>query len=222
MSLSPANDLGYLTGTAEPHLQTAIRKYVCSGETVFDIGANMGYVSLSLARQVGPRGHVAAFEPIPRNLALLRQNLSHNQLSNVEVFDLAASDENGEALIRIAENFSTASMFWHRHDQSAVELVIKTVVIDELVDAGSLSLPRFIKIDVEGAEGLVVRGIRRTLARSNPILFIECSDAGREITWQLLRDLHYRCQSAITGKWIETFDLYRHSDFLWFPNRLGS
>jgi FkbM family methyltransferase len=182
----------------------------------------MGYVALSLARQVGPRGQVAAFEPIPQNLRLLRQNLEQNRLGNVEVFDLAASDRNGEAVIRITENLSTASLVWHANDKSAVELVIKTVVIDDLVDAGSLSLPSFIKIDVEGAEGLALRGMQRTIALSKPILFVECSDAGRETSWQLLQSLHYRCQSAISGKWIDTFDAYRHSDFLWLPNRLGS
>ncbi len=154
---------------------------------------------------------------MPQNLQLLRQNLAQNQLSNVEVFDLAASEQNGEAVIRIAENLSTASLVWHRNDKSAIELVIKTVVVDELVNAGSLLLPSFVKIDVEGAEGLALRGMQRTVARARPILFIECSDAGREITWQLLRNLNYRCQSAIFGKWIDTLDEYRHSDFLWFP-----
>jgi hypothetical protein len=57
--------------------------------------------------------------------------------------------------------------------------VIKTVVIDDLLKAGQLPAPSFVKIDVEGAEGQVLQGMRRTLASAKPALFIECSDAGR-------------------------------------------
>ena len=207
-----------MVGTAEPHRQRAIRKYVEAGDTVYDIGANIGYVSLSLAKRVGPRGRVIAFEPVPRNIDLLRTNIENNKLTNIQVLDVAASDRSGEAVIRIAENFSTASMTWHRNDPSAIELVIKTVAIDELIEAGDLCEPKFVKIDVEGAEGQVLQGMRRTVAAAKPVLFVECSDAGRETAWHLLCELGYRCQSAITRKWVNAFEQYRHSDFLWLPS----
>ena len=89
--VSPAEHLSYLIGTAEPHLQRAIRKYVAPGDTVYDIGANMGYVSLSLAKRVGLSGQVIAFEPVPQNIDLLRTNIENNQLRNVQVFEVAAS-----------------------------------------------------------------------------------------------------------------------------------
>ena len=215
--VSPTEHLSYLLGTAESHLQRAIKKYVGPGDTVFDIGANIGYVSLSMSRRVGPAGRVIAFEPVPQNLELLRGNIANNALVNVEVLDVAASDTRGETKIRVAENFAMASLVWHRNESAAVEISIKTVVIDEMVQAGDLRAPRFVKIDVEGAEGLVVRGMLRTLAAARPVLFIECSDTGREMTWLLLRDLGYRCQSAVTSQSIERFADYRHSDFLWLP-----
>ena len=65
ISVSPAEKLSYLLGLDEPHLQKAIRQFVAAGDTVYDIGANLGYVSLSLAKRVGPQGRVIAFEPIP-------------------------------------------------------------------------------------------------------------------------------------------------------------
>ena len=215
--VSPTENLGYLLGTAEPHLQRIIRKYVAPGDAVYDIGANMGYVSLSLAKLVGIRGRVIAFEPVPRNVELLRRNIEDNQLANVHLLAVAASDKCGEEVIRIAENPSTASLVWHRDNPAAVGLVIKTVVIDDLVDMGDLPEPTFVKIDVEGAEGQVLKGMRRTVAKARPILFVECSDAGRETTWPLLSELGYRCQSAITRKWVSVFDDYRHADFLWMP-----
>ncbi len=56
-----------------------------------------------------------------------------------------------------------------------------------------------------------------TILLQGQVLSIECSDAGRETTWGCFVKLGYRCQSAITGKWVNEFDEYRHSDFLWLP-----
>jgi FkbM family methyltransferase len=188
---------------------------------VYDIGANLGYVSLSLAKRVGPNGHVVAFEPVPRNIELFRRNIELNGLRNIRLIDCAASDKAGEAVIRLAENLATASMVWHRNNPAAAEFSIKTVAVDDLVASGDLAHPAFVKIDVEGAEGSVLLGMRRTLADAKPVLFVECSDAGRETAWNLLQDLGYRCQSAITRRWVNTFAEYRHSDFLWLPERLA-
>ena len=204
--VSPAENFGYLVGTAEPHLEKAIKQYVAAGDTVYDVGANIGYVSLSLAKRVGAKGRVVAFEPVPRNVDLLRRNIQDNGLTNIQLLEVAASDRGGETVIRIAESFSTASLIWHQDNPSALEVVIKTVAIDDLVEAGELSEPTFVKIDVEGAEGKVLRGMHRTLANAAPVVFVECSDAGRETAWHLLSGLSYRCQSAITCKWVDAFE----------------
>ena len=215
--VSPAENLAYLLGTAETHLQEIIKEYVGTGDIVYDIGANIGYVSLSLAKRVGATGLVIAFEPVPRNIASFRENIQINKLANVQLLEFAASDKRGDAVIRFAENLSTASLVWHRNDPSATRLAITTVSIDELVESGELRNPSFIKIDVEGAEGNVLLGMRRTLAAAKPVLFVECSEAGRETAWYLLRELGYQCQSAVTRKWVQVFEEYSHSDFLWLP-----
>jgi FkbM family methyltransferase len=215
--VSPSENLGYLLGTTEPHLQRAIKKYVSAGDTVYDIGANIGYVSLSLAKRAGPNGRVIAFEPVPRNVDLLRKNVEVNGLKNIKLFDCAASNRGGETVIRIADSPATASMVWHQNIPSAIEIVIKTVAIDDLVEGSDLGQPRFVKIDVEGAEGLVLQGMRRTIAASQPVLFIECSEVGRETAWIMLREMGYRCQLATTRKFVNNFEEYCHSDFLWLP-----
>jgi FkbM family methyltransferase len=215
--VSPAQHLSYLLGTAEPHLQKAIRRYVTAGDTVYDIGANLGYVSLSLANRVGPTGRVLAFEPLPANIELFRQNMEINGITNVQLREVAASDSTGHAVIRVAENLSTASLVWHRNNPSATQLEVETVAIDELVEASECGYPKFVKIDVEGAEGAVLQGMSRTIASAKPVLFVECSDAGREKAWHLLQGLSYRCESAMTGKQVIKFEEYRHSDFLWVP-----
>jgi FkbM family methyltransferase len=217
MHVSPAENLGYLIGTFEPCLQKAIAKYVAAGDTVYDIGANMGYVTLSLAKRVGPRGHVIAFEPVPTNFDLLQKNIAINPVSQVQALNVAASDRSGDALMRVTGNSSMASMVWHRNEASARELNIKTVAIDNLVDAGHFGAPQFVKIDVEGSEGFVLQGMVRTVATAKPVIFLECSGVGRETTWRLLRDMGYRCQLASTWKWIDRFEDYYHNEFLWLP-----
>jgi FkbM family methyltransferase len=217
--VSPTEHLGYLLGTSEPHLQAIIREHVAPGDTVYDIGANIGYVSLSLAKSVGPTGKVVAFEPLTRNAEYLRETIRLNRLSNVQLLEVAASDQAGEAVIRVAENPSTASLVWHRKDSSAAAFTIKTVPIDQLVESGELGYPKFVKIDVEGAEGSVVKGMQRTLAAAIPVLFIECSETGRETSWSILRELGYQCQSAVTRTPVNIFEQYRHSDFLWLHTK---
>ena len=217
--VSPVDRLAYLLGTSEPHLQRIIKEHVLAGDTVYDIGANIGYVSLSLAKSVGPTGRVIAFEPVPKNVEDFRECIKINQLTNVRLLEFAASDQRGEAVIRIAENLSTASLVWHRKNPAAIQLIIRTVQIDQLVESGNLGYPKFVKIDVEGAEGSVLKGMQRTVAAAMPVLFIECSEAGRETTWSLLRQLGYQCQSAITRQPVDAFEDYRHSDFLWLPTK---
>ncbi|MGA2101442.1 MAG: FkbM family methyltransferase [Candidatus Sulfotelmatobacter sp.] len=200
-------------------MQRIIREHVVPGDTVYDIGANIGYVSLSLAKSVGPTGRVIAFEPVPKNVDDFRESIKINQLANVQLLEFAASDQRGEAVIRIAENLSTASLVWHRKNPDALLLTIKTVQIDQLVESGDLGYPKFVKIDVEGAEGSVLKGMQRTVAAAMPVLFIESSEAGRETTWTLLRELGYQCQSAITRKPVNRIEEYHHSDFLWLPTK---
>jgi len=146
-----------------------------------------------------------------------RENIEINHLTNVQLLEFAASDECGEAVIRLADNLSTASLVWHRDNPSATQFTIRTVRIDQLVSSRTLAYPKFVKIDVEGAEGSVLKGMQQTIAAAKPSLFVECSEAGRETTWTLLRALGYRCQSALTRKRIDSFEEYRHSDFLWLP-----
>jgi FkbM family methyltransferase len=215
--VSPEENLGCLLGTTEPHLLRAIKRYVVEGDTVYDIGANIGYVSLSLAKRVGVKGRVVAFEPLPANVKLLQQAIAESRLANIEVFEVAASGKSGEAVIRVADNPSMASLVWHRGDASSAQHCVKTVAVDELIETGQLSPPTFVKIDVEGAESQVLVGMQRTITTARPVIFMECSDAGRETAWRLLSELNYHCQSAVTLKRITAFEEFRHSDFLWLP-----
>jgi hypothetical protein len=56
----------------------------------------------------------------------------------------------------------------------------------------------------------VLQGMRRTIAASQPVLFVECLEAGRETAWIMLREMGYQCQSALTRKCVDAFEEYRH------------
>ncbi len=215
--VSPAEHLGYLIGTYEPHLQRAIKNHVAANDTVYDIGANLGYITLALAKRVGPGGKVIALEPVPELFDLLQRNIDINRIRHAQALNVAASNGPGEVTMRIAVNVSMSSMVWHRDDPAAVSFTAKTVAIDEFFETGRLPSPKFVKIDVEGAEGFALQGMVRTIAAARPVIYVECSEAGRETSWGLLRGLGYRCQSSATLEWIDAFEQYEHGDFLWLP-----
>ncbi len=140
-----------------------------SGDIVFDVGANMGLHAIFLGQAVGPRGHIVAFEPEPHYCERMRSNAALNGLSNLRIIPLALGDHSyssrllppvrGKAAPRLEEPFQTES--GTRSSQK-----VRVVEGDRLVEIEKLPVPRLVKIDVEGNEYAVLRGLRRTLMNS--------------------------------------------------------
>jgi FkbM family methyltransferase len=155
------------------------RDVVREGMTVIDVGANVGQMTLELAELVGPSGRVIAVEPAPGNLELLRRHIEANGYSSrVEVFDGACSDANGTVKLYLAGTTDQAVGSGHtlageaalRRQDGSVRVVEKTVTavtVDALCEERSIR-PSVIKIDVEGAELSVLRGMKQTLRSSRP------------------------------------------------------
>ncbi len=80
-------------GTYEPELQAAMREFLRPGMIVYDVGANIGYITLLMAHNVGARGRVFAFEALPVNVERARNNISLNNLSNVSIISAAVLDK---------------------------------------------------------------------------------------------------------------------------------
>lgn len=156
------------------------------GDFFFDIGAHTGYYSLIAGKIVGRRGKVFAFEPEKNNISFLEDNIKRNGLKNVEVVDKAVSDRNGEV------------KFYRSLDSSGDHSLVRNTGVFEKVGSVSLdsfcasrrAYPNVLKVDVEGAELLVLRGARRVLKnKSLRDVFIEISNVsvGLKIA-KLLRD----------------------------------
>lgn len=140
------------------------------GTVVVDIGANVGIHTIPMASRVGVNGRVVAFEPDPDNFEILRRNLDMNRLSNVTLHKLAVSFEPSDALL-YQGNSNRGALSLNAENASVggnpIEPVpVQVVVADELLKdyEGCISL---IKIDIEGAEPLAVRGLEVTL-KANP------------------------------------------------------
>ncbi len=110
-----------------------------------------------------------------------------------------------------------ASSYWHKNTDNIIEEKVKCIVPDNYDEFRKLKID-FIKIDVEGAEGDVIQGIKSLIKSNMPIIFIECSEIGRHKVWEILNNLQYQCFLAKnTDVAIKKFDEYYHNDFLWLP-----
>lgn len=169
-------------GTYEPDVAAAIRDYLSMGSIAYDVGANVGYTTLLMARAVGPHGKVVAFEPLPSNVARLSQAIAVNQLgSRVEVVPAAVSDRDGTASFAGHVSGSMGRLVEQGEGPAGPQSTTVDVVrLDSLVFGRGTPAPALIKIDVEGGEASVLRGMPRLLREARPTLLIEVH--GREAT----------------------------------------
>jgi FkbM family methyltransferase len=184
---------GCWLGTYERETQRVFARLVHEGDVVYDIGANAGFFTLLAARIVGRRGAVYAFEPLPRNLGYLRRHVAANHAA-VHVLPIALSSSSGVA------RFATAGSAAMGRLADAGDLEVRTETVDELVSSGRIPPPRFMKIDVEGAEHAVLTGAAATLARDRPVILL--STHGYEVHEQccaFLRDLRYDIEMVRDG-----------------------
>ncbi len=157
---------GCWLGTYEREKRQEFERSLSPGDVLYDIGANVGFYTVLGASIVGSDGAVYAFEPMPRNLEFLRRHAAINRLENVRVIDAAVSDSAGTATFDDTQHPSMGSL------SAGGTLTVRTVRIDDLVASGELRPPTVVKIDVEGAEEMVLAGAAETLRTHRPAIFL--------------------------------------------------
>src|SRR5579883_1711683 len=185
----------------EPELRY-LERFLSPGDTFIDVGASVGLYTVVASTLVGARGRVLAFEPASEIYPVLRRNAAINGTSNVTTFNAAVSDQPGTARLFHITGASLYSLGERAgHDDSFEEVRVTT--LDEVVDRMGLDSVACIKIDVEGAEALVLRGASRTLARFRPTVLFEANsyaasrfDGGGPGPVELLSRLGYRFEVA--------------------------
>lgn len=176
-------------GFYEFEKQRLIASMVKPGTVFYDAGANVGFYSLLAAGLVGPRGRVFAFEPLPRNVAYLRRHLALNRVSNVDILELALGEQTGMA------SFTPEPSGCMGRLSATGCLPVAVASLDDLLEQGRLVPPHSIKMDIEGAELLALRGAQKCIQRYRPIIFL--ATHGREIhaaCCRLLESWEYECR----------------------------
>jgi FkbM family methyltransferase len=135
------------------------------GGVFYDVGANFGVFSVLLGKVLGENGQVIAFEPDTRNFARLQENLKLNQVENVKCFRKALSDKSGQASLLVSKDEPwTSSLSISPRSGIAGSEVVEIVEGDQFVAEERLPPPLAVKIDVEGHEATVIRGLQKTLS----------------------------------------------------------
>jgi FkbM family methyltransferase len=130
-------------------------------DILFDIGANLGIFSCFAASTI-TQGHIVAFEPYPPNVRQLNRNLSYNaDESGYDILEVALSDSHGTTNFTSPDGDPGNQTGNISPTGDSIE--VKTITGDELVDGGLVPSPTVVKIDVEGAEPLVINGLENSL-----------------------------------------------------------
>ena len=176
----------YQYGYFEEGMTRFILTHLRPGMTFLDVGAHMGYFSLLAARVVGDTGSVHSFEPTPRTFKVLRENTAG--VRNISVNNVAVFREDKQLTLtdygfrRPAFNtlFDAAGVGAVGDEGEVTRYDVKATSIDNYV-AATGARPDFIKIDAEGAEEDIVRGMCDTIKRLQPILTLEVGDDNQQV-----------------------------------------
>lgn len=163
--VDPRSELGYVRGDHEPWIASILSKWLRPADTFVDVGAHIGYFSLSAAGLVGSRGSVIACEPDPQNYSRLRANIERNSLEQViQSHQAAVGGSSADGIFRRgpeAHGRVTGSLVGGEVDGERAEyLRVPVLSLDDLCHG---EMPRAIKIDVEGGEADVLNGASKII-----------------------------------------------------------
>jgi FkbM family methyltransferase len=159
-------------GSYEIHLSRLMTSFISDGDTVLDIGANVGVHTLNMANATGSKGKVIAVEPVIFNRERLKANIKLNRFNHVEVLPFAFSDSNQTVKIKADPKAYNKGSF-HIGAQVDGDMEIQCKIGDEVLEKLHIANVKFIKIDVEGFEFQVLKGLQRTIQNCKPVIIFE-------------------------------------------------
>lgn len=167
-------------GTYEVPIQNIFTQHLKPGNVFYDIGANVGFFSIIAAKLVGDGGKVYAFEPGEGNASSIRHNARLNNFNHIEVIEKAVSHTSGEGQLLLAKySGGHALATADAPPDLAGEVTVDLVSIDDLIAQNKIAPPNFVKIDVEGAELDVLKGMTETIKTARPAIIYEVDDGDR-------------------------------------------
>lgn len=168
-------------GEYEPHMRQLFQRLLVPGAIAADVGANVGAHTLTLAKLVGPAGHVLAFEPNPVVRDRLVRNLEINEFGNTATYGCALGETNGSLSLRVPATSSAefanpglASLVALETPHDLVDVHVRP--FDEVFSETGLNRLDLVKIDVQGFEMAVLSGMRGVIAEFSPAIVFEYED----------------------------------------------
>jgi FkbM family methyltransferase len=191
MLLDLQSEKDYWLGTYEPQLQQALADFAGPGMTIYDVGANIGYVSLMFAAAAGETGRVFAFEALPENVDRLNGHIRLNGLEGrVQAMHAAVVDRVREVRFRRGPSHATGAPAGEDEEEA---VTVPGISLDHVVSQPGYPPPDLVKIDIEGGEVLALPGIAGVLAQSRPVVFLELHGAeAAAVAWDVLGRAGYR------------------------------
>jgi FkbM family methyltransferase len=188
-------DKDYWLGTYEPELQSALHELIPASAVIFDVGANIGYVSLLLAKAAGETGKVFAFEALPSNAEQLRRNVTLNGMdAQVTVIARAVTQAPGPVrfLVHASGGMGKVDGSAGREDKYQSEVTVPGISLDEFVYGQGNPLPQVVKMDIEGGEVMALPGMRRVLTEAHPLMLMELhGPESSRVAWETLTAAGY-------------------------------
>jgi FkbM family methyltransferase len=190
----------------EQETMAAFARLLKPGNVVVEVGGHIGYVSVYFAYLVGPQGRVAVFEPGPNNLPYIIANA--RRYPNIHVVPQALTDFIGSVALYTEELSGQNNSLLDRYTVLEANIRearlgniergctnVSCTTLDHFVDGNDHYTPSFVKIDVEGAELVVLRGMRECLKSSDVALMVEVTENHLAV-YELLRNTGFRVYDA--------------------------
>ena len=181
LRLDPEDLVSYMilsSGKYENPSFSMLREHLSPGATFVDVGADFGIYSLRAGPIVGRAGHVIAVEPNPESIRLLETNIAANHARMIAVAPVACSDTETTLDLYVSPHRNSGETSLSKTNASQEGAVsrsykVRARPLDDIIRESGVTRVDAIKIDVEGAEYLVLRGARQTLNRFHPMLLVE-------------------------------------------------
>lgn len=152
-----------------------MKNYLQPGMVVFDLGAHHGFYTLLAANLVGPTGKVIAFEPSPSERRKLIWHIHLNRCHQVKVEPFALSDREGTMEFYLTRDNSANSLSPPEISPIVGKVIVPVTTLDAYCQSNGIERIDLVKMDVEGAELLVLKGARQVLSKMRPVIIMEVS-----------------------------------------------
>lgn len=174
-----------------------VNKYIKPGDTVIDVGGNLGFFVLILNELVGNTGNIYTFEPSKNLKAKLESTVKKNNLQNVTIVNLALGESEAATTLHYNPKQTGLTSIVTDFDTGSLSEEIQITTLDKFSQniPGKIS---FIKIDTEGYEPQVLNGARKLISRDKPTIYIELGGNYQNSSAQalnILKELNYDCEA---------------------------